>query len=72
MFFQILASIAEFERALTSERTMDGLAAAIARGRTGGQKPKLVRARCTYERGPDGKRRYTVRQIADELGVTRG
>ncbi|MGB8254038.1 MAG: recombinase family protein, partial [Pseudonocardiaceae bacterium] len=41
MFFQILGSIAEFEHALMSERTMDGLAAARARGRTGGQKPKL-------------------------------
>jgi len=41
MFFQILGSIAEFEHALMSERTMDGLAAARVRGRTGGQKPKL-------------------------------
>lgn len=39
MFFHILG--AEFEAALASERTMDGLAAARARGRTGGQKPKL-------------------------------
>jgi len=31
MFFQILESIAEFEHALMSERTMDGLAAARAR-----------------------------------------
>ncbi|WP_297650003.1 recombinase family protein [Pseudonocardia sp.] len=41
MSFQILGSIAEFEHALIFERTMDGLAAARARGRTGGQKPKL-------------------------------
>ncbi|MEV6432432.1 recombinase family protein [Nocardia sp. NPDC051463] len=41
MFFQIPGSIAEFEHALMSERTRDGLAAARARGRTGGQKPKL-------------------------------
>ncbi|WP_406266028.1 recombinase family protein [Nocardia sp. NBC_00881] len=39
MFFQILGAIAEFER------TRDGLAAARARGRTGGQKPKLGPAR---------------------------
>ena len=38
MFFHILGAIAEFEHALMSERTMDGLAAARARGRTGGQK----------------------------------
>ncbi len=36
MFFQILGSIAEFEHALMSERTRDGLEAARARGRTGG------------------------------------
>ena len=42
MFFQILGAIAEFEHALMSERTLDGLAAARARGRTGGQKPKLT------------------------------
>ncbi len=77
MFFQILGSIAEFEHALMSERTMDGLAAARARGRTGGQKPKLGARQVTLaremydERGEDGKRRYTVQQIADEFGVTR-
>ncbi len=77
MFFQILGSIAEFEHALMSERTLDGLAAARARGRTGGQKPKLGPrqdrlARQMYdELGDDGKRKHTVQQIADEFGVTR-
>jgi DNA invertase Pin-like site-specific DNA recombinase len=76
MFFQILGSIAEFEHALMSERTIDGLAAARARGRTGGQKPKLGArqvklARQTYEEtGDDRKRRYTVAQIAAEFSVT--
>src|SRR5262245_43489061 len=77
MFFQILGAIAEFEHALMSERTLDGLAAARARGRTGGQKPKLTPrqariAREMYDEvGPDGKRRYTVAHIAAEFGVTR-
>jgi DNA invertase Pin-like site-specific DNA recombinase len=77
MFFQILGAIAEFEHALMSERTMDGLAAAWARGRTGGQKPKLTvrQARIAQEMynetGPDGKRWYTVAQIAAEFGVAR-
>ncbi|MCP3818693.1 recombinase family protein [Streptomyces sp. A3M-1-3] len=71
MFFQILGAVAEFEHALMSERTVDGLEAARARGRTGGQKPKLgprqVRlARQMYDSGD-----YTVQQIADEFGVTR-
>jgi DNA invertase Pin-like site-specific DNA recombinase len=77
MFFQILGSIAEFEHALMAERTRDGLAAARARGRTGGQKPKLGSrqvklARQMYEEtGPDGKRAHTVAQIAAEFKVSR-
>lgn len=77
MFFQILGAIAEFEHALMSERTRDGLDAARARGRTGGQKPKLTarQARIAQdmydELGPDGHRKHTVQQIADEFGVTR-
>ena len=77
LFFSIIGAIAEFEHALMSERTIDGLSAARARGRTGGQKPKLgprqvKLARQMYEEtGDDGKRRYTVNQIAAEFGVTR-
>jgi len=77
MFFQILGAIAEFEHALMSERTRDGLDAARARGRTGGQKPKLTPRQAKVaqdmydEFGPDGHRAHTVQQIADEFGVTR-
>lgn len=77
MFFQILGSIAEFEHALMSERTRDGLAAARARGRVGGPKLKLKPrqaelARAMYDQvDDDGKNRFTVAQIAAEFGVTR-
>ena len=77
MFFQILGSIAEFEHALMSERTRDGLAAARARGRVGGPKLKLrprqaELARAMYDQvGDDGKSKWTVAQIAAEFGVTR-
>ena len=77
MFFHIRGAIAEFEHALMSERTVDGLAAARARGRTGGQKPKLgprqvkLASEMYDETGQDGKRKYTVAQIAAEFGVTR-
>ena len=77
MFFQILGAVAEFEHTLMSERTMDGLAAARARGRTGGQKPKLgprqvkLAQQMYDEKDEHGKRRYTVEQIAAEFGVTR-
>ena len=77
MFFQILGAIAEFEHALMSERTRDGLDAARARGRTGGQKPKLTPRQAKIaqdmydELGDDERRAHTVQQIADEFGVTR-
>lgn len=71
MFFQILGAVAEFEHALMSERTMDGLEAARARGRTGGQKPKLGPRQVKLAREMYDSGDYTVQQIADEFGVTR-
>jgi len=68
--------------ALMSERTLDGLAAARARGRTGGQKPKLgprqvELARQMYdETRDDGKRKHrradrrrVRRQPTDDLST---
>jgi hypothetical protein len=57
MFFQILGAIAEFEHALMSERTMEGLAAR-GRDRTGGKSPNSAPAwplwpsRCTTKPAP--------------------
>ena len=56
---------------------LEGLAAARARGRTGGRKPKLnARQAATVRRmyaatGPDGKRQHTVAEIAEAVGVHR-
>lgn len=41
LVFHVFAALAEFERGLIRERTQAGLAAARARGRSGGRKPKL-------------------------------
>lgn len=77
MTFTILAAVAEFERDLIVERTMDGLAAARARGRVGGRKRKLSAAQVAHARrlydetGPDGKRAHTVEHIGQLLGVDR-
>jgi DNA invertase Pin-like site-specific DNA recombinase len=54
-----------------SERTMDGLEAARARGRTGGQKPKLGPRQVQLAREMYDSGDYTVQQIANEFGVTR-
>jgi len=77
LIFHIFGSLAEFERELIRERTMAGLAAARARGRVGGRKPKMspaqVRlARQLYdETGDDGKRAHTVEEIGAMFSVTR-
>lgn len=61
-----------------SERTIDGLAAARRRGRTGGRKPKLGprqvgAARQMYDEidAAAGKNKFTLQQIAAEFSVTR-
>jgi len=70
MFFSILAAFAEFEHDLIVARTMDGLAAARARGRSGGRKAKL-----TPQKIADIRTRYeaqeSVQSIADYFEVSR-
>jgi DNA invertase Pin-like site-specific DNA recombinase len=75
--YGMFAVFAEFQRELIVANTRDGLAAARARGRLGGRKKKLggrqaELARQMYDEvGEDGKRKWTVQQIADELKVKR-
>lgn len=77
LVFNIFAAIDEWQRELIVEGTLEGLAAARARGRVGGRKPKLTPkqtavARQMYDaRGEDNKRLYTVDHIAEVLGVSR-
>ncbi|WP_433445130.1 helix-turn-helix domain-containing protein [Nonomuraea sp. CA-141351] len=58
-------------------RRVEGPASARERGRVGGRPPALDAhgvdmARVLYEmKGDDGRRRHTVQQIADQLGVSR-
>jgi DNA invertase Pin-like site-specific DNA recombinase len=70
LFFTLVASFAEFEREIMRARTIDGLAAARARGRLGGRKPvmsptKIDMAKKLYSEG-----KY-VKDIAEILGVSR-
>lgn len=71
MFFHVLAAMAEFETALISERTRDGLAAARARGRKGGRRPKLTPAKLAAARKMYDAREHTVAEIASIVGVAR-
>lgn len=71
LFFTILGGFAEFERELISERTLDGLAAARARGRNGGRRPKLTAAQLAEARRLYDSREHTVQHIADLFRVSR-
>jgi DNA invertase Pin-like site-specific DNA recombinase len=70
LFFTMVAAFAEFERGIMQSRTMDGLAAARARGKVGGRKPKLSNLQLE-----EVKRMYQaqkpVQEIADLFGVSR-
>jgi len=71
LVFHVFAALAEFERSLIRERTHAGLAAARARGRSGGRKPKLgekqVREIRALLRNPD----IQVSEVARRYGVSR-
>lgn len=71
MVFHLLASIAEFERELVSERTKAALAIAAQKGRKGGKPPidpkKLKRARDLYEQGV-----FSVTEICRVADISRG
>lgn len=70
LFFTMIAAFAEFEREIMRARTMDGLAAARARGKIGGRKPKMTPAKVKtavsmYEKG------LAITEISDAIGVSR-
>lgn len=71
LVFHVFAALAEFERDLIKERTNAGLAAARARGRTGGRPPRLSAHQVTTARRMYEQQDMTVEQIGQVLGVSR-
>lgn len=71
LVFHIFASLAEFERDLIRERTNAGLAAARARGRTGGRPPRLTPYQVATAKKLYEQQDMTVAQIGEVLGVSR-
>lgn len=71
MLFHVLAAIAEFERDLIIERTLDGLASARADGRVGGRRPVLTAEKLAIARQQIDAGEMTMRQIAAALGCSR-
>ena len=71
LVFHIFAALAEVERDLIRERTTAGLAAARARGRTGGRPVVMTDPKIKLAREMYASRQYTVAAIASTLGVSR-
>jgi DNA invertase Pin-like site-specific DNA recombinase len=69
--FGIFAALAEFERALISERTKVGLASARARGHNGGGQYKMTPAKLRLAKAAMGQKETVVSELCKELGVTR-
>lgn len=69
--FHVFAALAEFERGLIRERTHAGLAAARARGRSGGRKPKLAEKDVKEIRALWRDKSIPVADIARRYGVSR-
>lgn len=68
--FHFCGVMAEFERNLISERTKAGLAAARARGRRGGRRPKITDVQLDRAAELMREGRLTVREIARMAGVS--
>jgi DNA invertase Pin-like site-specific DNA recombinase len=66
LVFHMMGALAEFERALISERTRAGLKAAAARGQKLGRPRKLTPQQIAMARNTDQSKHHTV---ADKLGV---
>ncbi|MBL4707609.1 MAG: recombinase family protein [Flavobacteriales bacterium] len=71
LIFGIFAALAEFETELIRERTMAGLAAARARGRSGGRKFALTKSQVRLAQAAMASRDTKVSELCREIGVTR-
>lgn len=68
LVFGFFAALAEFERALLSERTIAGLAASRARGRSGGRPYKMTAAKVRLAMAAMGQKETHVGDLCKELG----
>lgn len=71
LVFHLFAALAEFERDLIVDRTQAGLAAARARGKVPGRKPKLSPEQVAVAQRLHADGHHNVTEIAKVLGVSR-
>jgi DNA invertase Pin-like site-specific DNA recombinase len=70
MIFGIFASLAEYERELIRERIQAGLKAARSRGRRGGRKPALTKAKIRVAQHAMKNRDTVVSELCRELKIS--
>lgn len=70
VFFQVMGTLARFEREVVRERTQAGLKAARARGRNGGRKASLTSEQQKLALELLNRPDHRIREIADLLGVS--
>ena len=71
MFFNILATFAEFETDLIRLRTREGMALARARGRLKGKQPKLSERQQKELRRMHDSGDYSISDLAELFSVSR-
>ena len=71
MFFNILATLAEFEVDLLRMRTREGMAVARAKGKLRGRQPKLSPKRQAELRRMHDSCNYTIADLAELFSVSR-
>ena len=71
MFFNVLATFAEFEADLLSLRTREGMLVAKAKGRLKGKPPKLSAAQHAHLIKLLEAGEYSVAELAELFGVSR-
>ncbi len=71
MFFNILATFAEFEGDLLRMRTREGMAGAKAKGKLRGKQPKLSPKQQTELRRMHGTGEYSINDLAELFSIGR-
>jgi len=71
MFFNILATFAEFESDLIRLRTREGMAIARAKGKLRGKRPKLSEKQQKELRRMHGTGRYSISDLAELFSISR-
>lgn len=71
MFFNVLATFAEFEADLIRARTREGMAVARAKGRLRGKQPKLTARQAREMRRMRDTGEYSISDLAEVFSVSR-